>query len=446
MEYDFDTLHAPLYESPARLMGELHWIILRAHNRLSGLMFIVNGTRLATTTQLGREIGRDEIRWWLHRKEKNVPFLRDMAEQVLGGAEKLKEAAFALRRSSPSGYTEMITALSEFTKTHQIQIAELAEFAKWLDTEEFRASILFAHAVWGSTRRSRRTILVTGATPGEDPALRRIVDIVFGLYTKLGFTLDEERSVMLADAQESRPLEDGRQPTIDRVELEARTCRQALIDFADYFGFLRDSLRDIVDQCDYFVRQIGLARDDAIWVEFIRYVAQTGAAESEIWDVKETLEMWHAASATRDKAQVTFCEQVASFANHRGGAMLIGITNELPRRVVGVTDVENRLRSLGETLTTRTDLRLDHYAASEIRITGQDGNLKRCIVLAVARTPHVIGVRRNDGTLSYPVRQQTGLRRAQRQEIASWKKQDYEADFDFMADITRIVRSQPASP
>jgi len=63
--------------------------------------------------------------------------------------------------------------------------------------------------------------------------------------------------------------------------------------------------------------------------------------ETQLWDFKETLEMWHAKHKEKEEAEVKFGEQIAAFANTNGGVLIIGITDKPPRKVIGVQDLES---------------------------------------------------------------------------------------------------------
>jgi len=86
---------------PATLkLGELHWYILRA----SGLMY--NKTTIEIKlregklspirqehTDFGKEVGRDEINWWVFKKEPDIEELKKQTTRALEATQKLKEAS-----------------------------------------------------------------------------------------------------------------------------------------------------------------------------------------------------------------------------------------------------------------------------------------------------------------------------------------------------------------
>ena len=66
--------------------------------------------------------------------------------------------------------------------------------------------------------------------------------------------------------------------------------------------------------------------------------------ENQLWDFKETFEMWHIKNKEKEESKIKFCEQIAAFANVNGGVLIVGITNKPPRRVIGIQDLENKLK------------------------------------------------------------------------------------------------------
>jgi hypothetical protein len=75
------------------MLGELHWYLLRSSKLMSDerdrvwedLSFGVRVER-RESTDFGREVGRDEIDWWINRKEQDTPELRERSEQAMTAA------------------------------------------------------------------------------------------------------------------------------------------------------------------------------------------------------------------------------------------------------------------------------------------------------------------------------------------------------------------------
>ena len=65
-------------------------------------------------TEFGREVGRDEINWWVFKKERNLDELRQQTEKALGAAQTLKKAAEALKESRPETYGDLPAILRGF--------------------------------------------------------------------------------------------------------------------------------------------------------------------------------------------------------------------------------------------------------------------------------------------------------------------------------------------
>src|SRR6266480_1028541 len=78
------------------MLGEIHWHILRASRQMykktivetrhgeSGII-VQHGI-----TEFGKEVGRDEIDWWVFRKEDDIQVLKKRTGEALDAAQKLK--------------------------------------------------------------------------------------------------------------------------------------------------------------------------------------------------------------------------------------------------------------------------------------------------------------------------------------------------------------------
>src|ERR687895_190385 len=105
-----------------------------------------------------------------------------------------------------------------------------------------------------------------------------------------------------------------------------------------------------------------------------------------LWDFKETLPIWHATGDAKERAKIDFTENVASFANAKGGVLIVGVTDRQPRQIVGIgdsRDVENRLKVCRDVLAKHLEYVRDIVTLKPIRImTG--GTTRTCLAVVVA--------------------------------------------------------------
>ncbi len=121
-------------------------------------------------TEFGREVGRDEINWWVFKKGPNLDELRQQTEKALGAAQTLKKAAEALKESRPETYEELLAILRGFADSHGKEIEVLHEYVRWLSIRDVLApKILFTYRVWGSTRMGVRSVDVDAAPVHPGP-------------------------------------------------------------------------------------------------------------------------------------------------------------------------------------------------------------------------------------------------------------------------------------
>jgi hypothetical protein len=439
-----------VFSPPTLMLGEIHWHILRA----SQLMYekTVVETRHGERglfvqqgiTDFGKEVGRDEIDWWVFRKEHNLPELRERTSRALDAAQQLKKASSLLGRGErPESYDELLWILRRFVEKHAAEIATLRDYVLWLSARDvLTPKILFTYRVWGSTRMGDRESRFTlGERPNEGE-IKGLTEIVLGLTSSIGLTVYFKAEYELgADMYE---MAEGADFEIPVVKIVRRASGMAFEECAEYFEFIRDSLRNILLDIDKFVEQRDFVNDDAFWRAFIKKVAQTPKAEPQLWDCKETLTMWHVdKEPERTSAKVTFCEDVASFANARGGVLIIGVTDK--REIVGIgsgRELENKLKFAAEVLAKHLEYPRDICRLRQIVVPDRDGADKVCLVVVVAAACEPVGVNDGAGRYTYPVRRETGLTRVARDEILNPKIHIKSDNYDFLREIYQFVHEK----
>ena len=186
--------------------------------------------------------------------------------------------------------------------------------------------------------------------------------------------------------------------------------------------------------------QYQLFNSDKFWREFIPKAVKAKTAETQLWDFKETLTVWHVKGEDeRRKAKITCAEDVASFANASGGVLIVGVTDK--REIVGVgdgKDLENRLRVAREVLAAH--IKYDNDIASFRQVgVGEEGKEKMCLVVVISKAYKAVAVRHEDGRFSYPVRRETGIARVSIDDLSSriHEKSDKR---DFMIELEQFTR------
>ena len=316
--------------SPATLkLGEFHWNILRSSKLMDaqrwqdkkeeGKLFSRH-----ELTDFGREVGLDEIHWWIFKKEKNVAELGERAEAVLKSAERLKDAAESLDKRAPKNYEELIRNLKEFADQHLANIETLLGFAHWLrERDPMAPRILFTYRVWGSTRMSDRTIEVPEELHGADTATRiACAELALGLSERGRPTYEWVHTEMLYERYEQvdpEQLSSGQKIEIPESRVVVRAARKIDNECAIYFREIRDSLQNILIDVDKFQEQEEVAHSDEFWRQFIEKVVATKKTETQLWEFKQTLSVWHVKQQPqRDEAKTRFAEDLAGMANADG--------------------------------------------------------------------------------------------------------------------------------
>lgn len=436
------------------MLAELHWYLLRSsrlmserrYRALEGFSF---GIRIEhhEATDFGRDVGRDEIDWWINRKEQDTPELRERSEQAMAAAQTLRTKAMALRGAEPASYNDLIAKFNSYTESCRAEIVVLYEYVVWLDRKSVLApEILFTYKVWGSTRMSDRSIDINFAllTPKEEQPLTilKLVEIVLGLSDRHFSTIGRAQMDLIGEAYESGvEEEESLQIPLDRIL--RRTANRAIEECVTYFSELRDSLRDILVHIGKRDDTENIVNSDAFWRSFISKATVQGRIENQLWDFKATLTMWHAVSAdVRARAKVATAEDLAAFANAGGGCLLVGISDDKKIDGIGDTerDRENRVKSLNDALSEHIQYPRPIWKVHQLLVDGADGEEKLCLVVIVARACEPVGVKGANGSYTYPVRRGTGITRESPEKLRDARIHDKNDTFDFLERLRQFVR------
>ncbi len=140
--------------------------------------------------------------------------------------------------------------------------------------------------------------------------------------------------------------------------------------------------------CHYFLyknlvdKNRHLIYDDDFMRSFIKKV-KDDYTENDYWDFKQILEWWKPKCAVKEEKQIEFCEKVACFANTGGGLIIIGITNKYPREIIGIDDIEYRIKNLHKVLRKSLGNKNKFYHIRELPLKDDTNIIKRCILIAI---------------------------------------------------------------
>lgn len=390
-------------------------------------------------TEFGEEVGKDEIQWWVCKKEANINELLDKVRSTLKSLQVLKESSSKLDPSGIQSYADLVTTLEKFTETYERQIGDLYDFTVWLKQRDLMApAIMFAYRVWGSTRRSNRWLELDSdiATP---EVIRILTEIAYGLfqrwnYVRFHVTMDIGSDMYDRDPENYQPQE------IPEDWIVSRTANKVFREFAVFFEELRDSLRNIELDIEKYLAEKDLLKSESFWRDFIIKSKTPGRTESILWDFKESLEMWHIHGSQRPKYQIDFCKLVAAFANKAGGAIIIGVTNDT-RTIIGIPDLENKLKYISEVIHKWIDYpRIDTIIHLQPVLFDQDGKKAMCLVVVIAQAAERVGVKGETNEYYYPDREQTGVTYPSPRELETRKLHLKVGDnFGFMKELAAFV-------
>ena len=154
--------------------------------------------------------------------------------------------------------------------------------------------------------------------------------------------------------------------------------------------------------------------------------------------------MWHVnKNPERDKAKVTFGEDIAGFANASGGVLIVGITDK--REIVGIGgghELENRLKFASDVLAAHLEYPRTITRLQQVVVHDKHGSDKVCLLVVIAQACEPVGVNDGAGRYTYPIRRETGLTRVSRDEIFNPKRHMKSDNYDFLGELYRFVREK----
>jgi len=191
---------------------------------------------------------------------------------------------------------------------------------------------------------------------------------------------------------------------------------------------------------EYEQDQVIIYNDD-FWNKFIAKAMIR--EEDQLWDFKQTLEMWKAPDLkVKEKKTIEFCEDITAFANADGGIILLGITNNIPRKIVGLEKIEERKTSIPKTLKKFTNLKLTSCIIRDIHIKGENNEKCKCLAIIIPQTKDVIEVKGLDNKISFPIRIGAGLDRVDYKTISEAKINVYRNNFKFIHKLLEFSNTQ----
>ncbi len=249
-----DINHEELFSGSSLEIGKIHWYIQKADTVMDQQRWIKgeNFFDHKELTAFGKEVGFDEIHWWIFNKETDIMELYGRTEKTLNSVQKLKEDSFRLKEKNYSeSYQELVKRIKEFTESHKEEIHALYDYVVWLNKKDLLApSMLFTYRVWGSTRLSDRTVIIDENIIDNDmERVKYCTEVSIGLRSRGSsgrYTLEDVYDDICADIAESVDPEFLSSISVSDEDVLVRTSYKIRDELAEYFEYIRQSLRNIL--------------------------------------------------------------------------------------------------------------------------------------------------------------------------------------------------------
>lgn len=410
-----------LFEGASLDLGKLFWHIAKSKVELSKL-----------------ELQDDEIRWWITKKEKDIDEFIKKTKNAKSYAQQLKEESIKLRDNLnfdlnveiEIAVEDLVKRIKRFTEINENAIRELLSYVKWLyERDPLAPSIFFTYRVWGSTRIADRRINIEKEKINNDLGNVRLATLItLGLMERYSYTISPvfffDPPVSIGDNENQRFI--------------ASSNMVVLRELAVFFELLRNSFNNIILEAEQYNQEISLLHDDEFWIKFIKKAR--GITETKFWDFKQTLNMWEVPEPSlKAKKQIEFCEDIAAYANKKGGVLIIGIRDRF-REIVGVNDIETKMKTIGEKIRRWTVYNGDFWFLKEINIDDEHGVTKSCLIIVIAQTIEVVGVIDENNRYSYPIRIETGKENGHLWELEEQKINIPKDNFGFLRELQEFSK------
>ena len=437
--------HETVFCPASHLLGEILWHLLKAAQMMAARRGCLIGGPLGQT-EFGQEVGGDEIHWWIFNREDDLDRLRIQSASTLEAAKSLKESAVRLKAIRPQSYLSLLSSLRTFAETHQASIQQILDYVIWLRGRDALApSIIFTYRVWGSTRRTERWITIGGNNPEEESQdiKQLLTETALGLWMVSGGANTTERTgISTFDYVLMEAADPDEENEVSEAEVVARTSWQVVGEFISFLVEIRDSLNNILLDIEKCTTQRSVMHSDDFWRKFIAASTRSKKLETQFWDFKETLPIWHALAGDQmDAAKTKFAEQVAALANADGGVLIVGVNDN--RMIVGidsVVDLESRLEFARSILPDRIAYPREIVVFHQVDVPDLAGATKLCLVIAVARAMEAVGVNDGKGRFTYPIRRETGTKRSSLHTISRAKIHEKSDSYEFLTSLAQFVR------
>ncbi len=191
-----------------------------------------------------------------------------------------------------------------------------------------------------------------------------------------------------------------------------------------------------------YVIQKSLLSNENFWIKFVKKSMEDNRIETELWDFKRTLDFWNIKEIQElSKSKIKFCQHIASFANNHGGVLIVGISDKIPRNIIGLDygPLENRVRDLKILIKKHTKYNKNFVNIQQIKLKDNNNSEKICLIIAIAQTVKVIGVLQDDGSYIYKKRISTSSETVNPEEIRESKQAVYSDNFDYLFNLKSYV-------
>ena len=439
--------HEDLFSGSSLKLGKIHWYIQKADTEMEKKIYVQpNRSRSfdfnpITLTGFGKDVGFDYIYWWVFRKEANNKELLKRTETALDAAQTLKTNSASFKHKfTPTSYSDLIEKIKDFTEKHLKEINSVYDYVKWLNTKDILApSILFTYRIWGSTNLGDREVTILSNNIEEDIGrIKDCTETALGLRIRSTYVIQDEYFDISREIAESTDPEYSYSISVPIQELTRRTASRVLDEFAEYFELIRKSLRNIILDIHKYNMQDELLYRGSFWINFVTKVMNL-SIENYLWDFKKTFQMWHTRGQEKEKAEFKFCENVASMANSNGGVLIVGVSNNIPRKIAGVDDLENKIQSIKLIINRHLNCNSDFIHLQPINIKDDVGANKICLIIAISQTKDVVSVKDNSGKISYPKRLETGSERMDYEAIKYSKINVLHDNHNYILTLNKMI-------
>jgi len=182
-----------------------------------------------------------------------------------------------------------------------------------------------------------------------------------------------------------------------------------------------------------------IIENNIFWKSFIVYTINN--SESLYWDCKKIFQFWKVPNKKKKAkkgAQIKACSNIISFANSEGGIIFLGISDELPRKIKGIKNIEAKKNSIIDLLNKYTN-NLAHLIKFHEFTYSNGRDSSKILILIIPQSKEVVELKLDNINYRIPVRIGAKTDYKNYQDLNARKSSIEENNIKFIKKLSNLI-------